>query len=85
MQIELVFKPFKQNLHIQTIRGRSEAYTKTILCAWLLIWILVEKQAILEEQYLDKKRKMSHKLMKFMPLTFYANQGAPLYVLEFIY
>lgn len=56
-QIELLFKRWKQNLSIQTIRRGGEAYAKTMVCAWLLIWILVEKQLILAEQYLYQKRE----------------------------
>lgn len=56
-QIELLFKRWKQNLSIQTIRRGEEAYAKTIVYAWLLIWMLVEKQAILAEQYLYQKKE----------------------------
>lgn len=41
----------------QTIRARRESYAKTMVCAWLLIWIIVEKQAILAEQYLYQKKR----------------------------
>lgn len=53
---------------------------------WFLIWFFLEKQAILAEQYLGKKRKKKkrHKLVESMLLSFYPNQRTSLSVLKFI-
>lgn len=50
-QIELLFKSWKQNLKIQTIRAGKEKYAQTLMYAWLILWILTEQQAIQMERY----------------------------------
>ena len=54
-QVELLFKRFKQNLSILTLRAGSEAYAEAVVLLWLLIWILTEKQVFLTERFLKEK------------------------------
>lgn len=56
-QIELLFKRWKQNLKIQTIRAGKEKYAQTLLYAWLILWILTEQQAIRIERYWYEKEE----------------------------
>ena len=60
-QVELLFKRFKQNLKIQTLRAGTEAYGETVVLLWMLIWIVTEKQVFLTEQFLKKKREEQEK------------------------
>ena len=48
-QVELLFKRFKQHFKITTIRKGSENYALAIVHIWLLIWSIVEKEAIIME------------------------------------
>lgn len=61
-QVELLFKRFKQNLKIQTLRAGTEAYGETVVLLWMLIWIITEKQVFLTEQFLKKKREEQEKI-----------------------
>ena len=56
-QVELLFKRFRQNLRIKTLRAGKEAYGETVVLLWMLIWIITEKQVFLTEQFLYKKRE----------------------------
>lgn len=51
-QVELFFKRFKQHLSITTIRMGNQTYAEGMVLLWLIVWILVEKQVILAEQFL---------------------------------
>ncbi|MCI6675552.1 MAG: transposase, partial [Clostridiales bacterium] len=51
-QVELFFKRFKQHLSITTIRMGNPTYAEGMVLLWLIVWILVEKQVILAEQFL---------------------------------
>lgn len=54
-QIELLFKRFKQNLSITTIKAGSTNYAETEVLLWLIIWTMTERQVFLAECYLSKK------------------------------
>lgn len=45
-QIELLFKCFKQNLGIKTIRIASQQYAKAMICLWLIIFLITERNLI---------------------------------------
>ena len=56
-QVELLFKRFKQNLSIVTLRAGNTTYAEAVVLLWLLIWILTEKQVFLTEQFLKEKEE----------------------------
>ena len=62
-QVELLFKRFKQNLKIQTLKAGTEAYGETVVLLWMLIWIVTEKQVFLTEQFLKKKQEEQEKIV----------------------
>ena len=55
--MELLFKRFKQNLSIVTLRAGNTTYAEAVVLLWLLIWILTEKQVFLTEQFLKEKEE----------------------------
>lgn len=77
-QIELLFKRWKQNLNIQTIRAGKEKYAQTLLYAWLIVWILTEHQAIQMERYWyekEEKGKRKGDLWKLSQYSFLKIKG----------
>lgn len=54
-QIELLFKRFKQDLSITTIKPGSTNYAETETLLWLIIWTMTERQLFLAECYLSRK------------------------------
>jgi len=54
-QIELLFKCFKQNLPITTIKPGSTNYAETETLLGLIIWTMTEQQVFLAECYLSRK------------------------------
>ncbi len=43
--MELLFKRFKQNFSIHTIKAGSSAYAETETLLWLIIWTIAERQS----------------------------------------
>lgn len=77
-QIELLFKRWKQNLKIQTIRAGKEKYAQTLLYAWLIVWIRTEHQAIQMERYWyekEEKGKRKGDLWKLSQYSFLKIKG----------
>lgn len=77
-QIELLFKRWKQNLNIQTIRAGKEKYAQTLLYAWLIVWIRTEHQAIQMERYWyekEEKGKRKGDLWKLSQYSFLKIKG----------
>ena len=61
-QIELLFKCFKQNLGIKTIRIASQQYAKAMICLWLIIFLITERNLIkckLTLEYLQEEPYIS--------------------------
>ena len=48
-QVELLFKRFKQNFSIHTIKAGGKAYAETETLLWLILWTIVECQAFQAE------------------------------------
>ena len=48
-QVELLFKRFRQNFSIHTIKAGSSAYTETETLLWLIIWTIAERQSFQAE------------------------------------
>lgn len=54
-QVELLFKRFKQNFAITTIKAGSTNYAEAEVLLWLIIWTMTERQVFLAECYFSKK------------------------------
>ena len=61
-QVELLFKRFKQNLSILTLRAGNPIYAEAVVLLWLLIWILTEKQVFLTERFLKEKEEEQERI-----------------------
>ena len=59
-QVELLFKRFKQNLSITTLKAGSAAYAEAQVLLWLAIWTAVERQAFLAECHLAEKEECAY-------------------------
>lgn len=55
--MELLFKRFKQNFSVTTIKAGSTNYAETEVLLWLIIWVISERQSFLAECFLAKKNK----------------------------
>ena len=54
-QVELLFKRFKQNFSITTLKAGSTNYAETEVLLWLIIWVISERQSFLAECFLAEK------------------------------
>ena len=54
-QVELLFKRFKQNFSITTLKAGSTKYAETEVLLWLVIWAVSERQQFLAECFLAGK------------------------------
>lgn len=74
-QVELLFKRFKQNLSILTLRAGNPTYAEAVVLLWLLIWILIEKQVFLTERFLkekeDEQERISYSCWELCRVTFF--------------
>lgn len=59
-QVELLFKRFKQNFSIHTIKAGSKAYAETETLLWLILWTIAERQSFQAECYLTEKCGISY-------------------------
>ena len=59
-QIELLFKCFKQNLDIKTIRIASLKYARAMVCLWLIIFLITERNLIQCKITLEYLQGMPH-------------------------
>lgn len=57
-QVELLFKRFKQNFSITTLKAGSTSYAETEVLLWLIIWVISERQSFLAESFLVQKKEM---------------------------
>ena len=56
-QVELLFKRFKQNFSVTTIKAGSTNYAETEVLLWLITWVISERQSFLAECFLAEKNK----------------------------
>ena len=56
-QVELLFKRFKQNFSITTLKAGSTSYAETEVLLWLIIWVISERQSFLTECFLARKKE----------------------------
>lgn len=72
-QVELLFKRFKQNFKIQTIRQASEAYALALIYLWLILWCLLEKELILVERFWKEKNETQELTLSSITLFLHRN------------
>lgn len=58
-QVELLFKRFKQNFSIHTIKAGSSGYAETETLLWLIIWTIAERETFQAECFLVQKWETS--------------------------
>jgi len=54
-QVELLFKRFKQNFFIISLKAGSTSYAETEVLLWLVVWAVSEKQIFLAGCFLARK------------------------------
>ena len=70
-QIELLFKCFKQNLGIKTIRIASPKYARVMIYLWLIIFLITERNLIKCKITLEDLQEMPHvSLWKIFKISF---------------
>ena len=69
-QVELLFKRFKQNFSIHTIKAGGSAYAETETLLWLIIWTIAERQSFQAECCLEEKRERSYSVYEKCKITF---------------
>ena len=69
-QVELLFKRFKQNFSIQTIKAGSAAYAETETLLWLIIWTIAERQSFQAECFLVEKQEISYSVYEKCKISF---------------
>ena len=69
-QVELLFKRFKQNFSIHTIKVGGKAYAETETLLWLILWTIVECQAFQAERFLTEKRQVSYTTYEECKISF---------------
>ena len=68
--MELLFKRFKQNFSIHTIKAGSSTYAETETLLWLIIWTIAERQSFQAECCLEEKRERSYSVYEKCKITF---------------
>ena len=56
-QVELLFKRFKQNFSITTVKAGSKQYAEAMILLQLILWMIAERQAFLCECNIREKTK----------------------------
>ena len=69
-QVELLFKRFKQNFSIHTIKAGSSAYAETQTLLWLIIWTIAERQSFQAECFLAQKQECSYSVYEKCKISF---------------
>ena len=54
-QVELLFKRFKQNFSVTSLKAGNTSYAETEVLLWLIIWAISERQLFLAECFLAGK------------------------------
>ena len=68
--MELLFKRFKQNFSIHTIKAGSSAYAETETLLWLIIWTIAERQSFQAECFLAEKQECSQSVYERCKISF---------------
>ncbi len=69
-QAELLFKRFRQNFLIHTIKAGSSAYAETETLLWLIIWTIAERQSFQAECCLTEKRECPYSVYEKCKISF---------------
>lgn len=69
-QVELLFKRFKQNFSITTIKAGSIAYAEAETLLWLIIWTIAERQSFLAECFLAEKEESAYSVYEKCKISF---------------
>lgn len=69
-QVELLFKRFKQNFTIHTIKPGSAAYAESEILLWLIIWTIAERQSFQAECFLAEKWETSYSAYEQCKISF---------------
>lgn len=69
-QVELLFKRFKQNFSIHTIKAGGSAYAEAETLLWLIIWTIAERQPFRAECFLNKKWETSYSAYEECKISF---------------
>lgn len=69
-QVELLFKRFKQNFSIHTIKAGSSAYAETETLLWLVIWTIAERQSFQAECCLAERWEISYSTYEECKISF---------------
>ena len=69
-QAELLFKRFKQNFSIHTIKAGSSAYAETETLLWLIIWTIAERQSFQAECFLAEKQECTYSVYEECKISF---------------
>ena len=56
-QVELLFKRFKQNFSVTSLKAGNTDYAETEVILWLIIWAIPEQQLFLAECFLAGKEE----------------------------
>jgi len=73
-QVELLFKRIKQHFRLQSIKKSSDFYSSALILLTLIIWTLVEKQAILAELFLLNKKVDPNRISIWALCSFFYNR-----------
>ena len=69
-QVELLFKRFKQNFSIHSIKAGSSTYAETETLLWLIIWMIAERQSFQAKCCMEEKRECSYSVYEKCKITF---------------
>ena len=56
-QVELLFKRFKQNFSMYTIKAGSTNYAEAEVLLWFILWVITERQSLLGEYFHSEKKE----------------------------
>lgn len=69
-QVELLFKRFKQDFSIHTIKDGSSGYAETETLLWLIIWTIAERETFQAECFLVQKWETSYSTYEECKISF---------------
>lgn len=69
-QVELLFKRFKQNFSVTTIKAGSTNYAEAVTLLWLIIWTITERQAFMSDCFLIGKQENTYSTYEKCKISF---------------
>ncbi len=69
-QVELLFKRFKRNFSVTTLKAGGTAYAEAQVLLWLVIWTAVERQAFLAECFLAQQGEYNYSTYTLCKISF---------------